>query len=80
VLLDRRKLVELIDLYSSKTISWEDFTSFVQEVDRGHVVQPSCRRKLESKPKEEDYFYANPHECLANSSLCSGTKDTVIVR
>ncbi|KAK1652680.1 hypothetical protein QYE76_070485 [Lolium multiflorum] len=80
VLLDRRKLVELIDLYNSKTISWENFTSSVQEVDRGRVVQPSCRRKLENKPKEEDYFYANPHECLANSSQCSRTKDTVNVR
>lgn len=80
ILPDRRKLVELLDLYKNKTISWENFTASVQEVHRGHVVQPSCRRKLENKPKEEDYFYANPHECLANSSLCSGTKDTVTVR
>jgi hypothetical protein len=70
--LDRRKLVELLDLYTNKTISWDNFASSVQEAHKkNRVAQPSCRRKLENRPKEEDYFYANPHECLANSTLCS---------
>ncbi|KAL6867778.1 hypothetical protein ACP4OV_015802 [Aristida adscensionis] len=71
VLLDRHKLVEFLDMYTNKTISWDNFASSVREAHENRVAQPSCRRKLENKPKEEDYFYANPHECLANSSLCS---------
>ncbi|RCV46362.1 hypothetical protein SETIT_9G525600v2 [Setaria italica] len=71
VVLDRRKLVELLDLYTNKAISWDNFASSVQETHKSRVAQPSCRQKLENRPKEEDYFYANPHECLANSSLCS---------
>ncbi|KAK3148269.1 hypothetical protein QOZ80_3BG0292880 [Eleusine coracana subsp. coracana] len=70
VVLDRRKLVGLLNLYTNKTISWDIFVSSVQEAHKSRVAQPSCRLKLENKPKEEDYFYANPHECLANSSLC----------
>ncbi|TVU48249.1 hypothetical protein EJB05_07878 [Eragrostis curvula] len=70
MVLDRRKLVGLLDLYTNKTISWDSFASSVQETHKSRVAQPSCRQKLENKPKEEDYFYANPHECLANSSLC----------
>jgi hypothetical protein len=70
VVLDRRKLVGLLDLYTNKTISWDIFVSSVQEAHKNRIAQPSCRQKLENKPKEEDYFYANPHECLANSSLC----------
>lgn len=77
VLLDRRKLVKLLDLYNNRTISWDNFASSVQEAHKSRVVQPSCRQKLENKPKEEDYFYANPHECLANSSWCSEIKDPV---
>uniref|UniRef100_A0A0A9CMC8 O-fucosyltransferase family protein n=1 Tax=Arundo donax TaxID=35708 RepID=A0A0A9CMC8_ARUDO len=71
VVLDRRKLVGLLELYTNKTISWDGFASSVREAHRIRAAQPSCRRKLENKPKEEDYFYSNPHECLANSSLCS---------
>nr|CAB3501889.1 unnamed protein product [Digitaria exilis] len=71
VVLDRQKLVELLDLYTNKTISWDNFASSVREAHKSRVAQPSCRRKLENRPKEEDYFYANPQECLANSSLCS---------
>ena len=71
VVLDRRKLIELLDLYTNKTISWDNFASSVREAHKSRVAQPSCRRKLENRLKEEDYFYANPHECLANSSLCS---------
>ncbi|KAG8073621.1 hypothetical protein GUJ93_ZPchr0006g45604 [Zizania palustris] len=80
VLLDRRKLVGLLDLYNNKTISWENFASSVQETQKNHSVQPSCRQKIENKPKEEDYFYANPHECLANSRLCSESKDAISLR
>ncbi|NP_001317461.1 hypothetical protein Zm00014a_013885 [Zea mays] len=71
VVLDRRKLVELLDLYTNKTMSWDNFASSVQEAHKNCVAQPSCRRELKNRPKEEDYFYANPHECLANSTLCS---------
>lgn len=70
IVLDRRKLVELLDMHANKTISWSEFTATVQEIHKNKVGQPSCRKVMVNKPKEEDYFYANPYECLVNSTGC----------
>ena len=32
--------------------------------------QPTRRRVIADKPKEEDYFYANPQECLCEGANC----------
>ena len=62
--LDRKKLVELIDLFEDQELSWEEFSVGVKELHMGRMSQPTRRRVIPGQPKEEDYFYANPHECL----------------
>ncbi|THU69827.1 hypothetical protein C4D60_Mb08t18510 [Musa balbisiana] len=42
--LDRRKLVELLDLHNNKTLSWDDFASSVRQVLEKSIGQPTCRR------------------------------------
>ncbi|XP_018685362.2 rhamnogalacturonan I rhamnosyltransferase 1 isoform X2 [Musa acuminata AAA Group] len=68
--LDRRKLVELLDLHNNKTLSWDDFATSVRQVLEKSIGQPTCRRVVAGKPKEEDYFYSNPQECLTNANEC----------
>ncbi|KAK4762977.1 hypothetical protein SAY86_008745 [Trapa natans] len=68
--LDRKKLVGLIDLYQNGTIPWEKFKSSVHEVHEKRMGQPAPRRVIPLKPKEEDYFYANPQECLCKAPDC----------
>ncbi|XP_042429339.1 rhamnogalacturonan I rhamnosyltransferase 1-like isoform X3 [Zingiber officinale] len=70
ILLDRRKLVKLLDMHNNKTLPWDEFASSVKQVVNGSLGQPICRKVLINKPKEEDYFYANPHECLTNAKEC----------
>lgn len=64
LLLDRRLLVELIDQFSNGNLSWEDFSSAVKEAHAFHVGNPTRRLVIPDRPKEEEYFYANPQECL----------------
>ncbi|KAF4396770.1 hypothetical protein F8388_004738 [Cannabis sativa] len=70
VLLDRRKLVELLDMQQNGTLSWDEFTVSVQSVHEKRMGQPSRRRVIADRPKEEDYFYANPQECLCERRSC----------
>nr|KJB50624.1 hypothetical protein B456_008G179400 [Gossypium raimondii] len=69
ILPDRKKLVELLDLHQNGTLPWNDFALAVRQVHEKRMGQPFRRRIIPDKPKEEDYFYANPEECL-----CEGTK------
>ncbi|EPS65549.1 hypothetical protein M569_09227, partial [Genlisea aurea] len=62
--LDRRKLVELLDSHRNGSLSWEEFSAAVKSSHEARKGQPGFRRIVPEKPKEEDYFYANPHECL----------------
>lgn len=66
---DRKKLVELIDLHQNKTLSWDEFTRAVQLAHENRTGKPSSRKIIVDKPKEEDYFYSNPHECLGENKL-----------
>ncbi|XP_068636530.1 rhamnogalacturonan I rhamnosyltransferase 1 isoform X2 [Aristolochia californica] len=70
VLLDRRKLVELLDLHRNGTMTWDKFVIAVQEAHTNRMGQPSLRKVIVDKPKEEDYFYANPSECLCKTAAC----------
>ncbi|KAH6830302.1 O-fucosyltransferase family protein [Perilla frutescens var. hirtella] len=65
ILLDRRVLVGLIDRYNKGTFSWDEFSSHVKEAHADRVGSPKNRVTIPDKPKEEDYFYSNPEECLA---------------
>jgi len=45
-------------------LSWNEFSSAVKEVHANRMGNPRRRVIIPDKPKEEDYFYANPQECL----------------
>lgn len=68
--LNRRKIVELIDLHKNNTLSWDEFSAALKSTHKKKVGEPSHRKVMKSKPKEEDYFYANPHECLCEKPRC----------
>ncbi|MFS7912023.1 hypothetical protein Hanom_Chr02g00124971 [Helianthus anomalus] len=64
ILLNRRLLVEQIDKYTSGLLTWDDFSSVVKDAHAARMGSPKRRVVIPNKPKEEDYFYANPEECL----------------
>lgn len=68
--LDRKKLVGLLNLYQNGTDPWDKFESSVRKVHEKRMGQPTPRRVIPDKPKEEDYFYANPQECLCEAPNC----------
>lgn len=63
--LDKRVLVGLIDQYSDGKLSWDEFSSAVTDAHANRMGRPQKRSVISDRPKEEDYFYSNPHECLA---------------
>ncbi|XP_057975856.1 rhamnogalacturonan I rhamnosyltransferase 1-like [Malania oleifera] len=66
-LLDRRLVVDLIDQYTNGTLSWDEFSFAVREAHADRMGRPTKRVMIPDRPKEEDYFYANPQECLPSS-------------
>lgn len=64
ILLDRKLLVDLIDQYTSGSLNWDEFSSAVKDAHAGRMGNPTNRLMIQDRPKEEDYFYANPEECL----------------
>lgn len=67
ILLDRRFLVDLIDQYNNGLLNWDEFSDAVKEVHAERMGNPTKRLVIPDRPKEEDYFYANPEECLQPS-------------
>lgn len=63
-LLDRKLLVELIDRYNHGSMDWDEFSSSVESSHVNRTGKPVRRTVMMDRPKEEDYFYANPQECL----------------
>eukprot|EP01018_Ginkgo_biloba_P037895 Gb_18665 [translate_table: standard] len=74
ILLDRRRLVELLDMHQNHTLQWDEFALAVKQVHKKRMGAPTRRRVISDRPKEEDYFYANPQECLCNVPSCSSIK------
>ena len=70
ILLDRKRLVELLDLHQNGTLTWNEFVFAVRSAHEKRMGQPTRRRVIADKPKEEDYFYANPQECLCERTSC----------
>lgn len=56
--------MQLIDQYNNGSISWDEFSGVVKESHASQMGSPARRIVIPNKPKEEDYFYANPQECL----------------
>lgn len=69
--MNRKRLVELVDLLQNGTLSWDNFAATVKEVHANRSGQHVLRNVIPDKPKEEDYFYANPHECLCQDLDCN---------
>ncbi|KAL1192920.1 Rhamnogalacturonan I rhamnosyltransferase 4 [Cardamine amara subsp. amara] len=70
ILLDRKRLVELLDSHNNKTLSWSQFAVAVKEAHQGQRMgEPTHRKVISDRPKEEDYFYANPQECISENDL-----------
>ncbi|OAY31167.1 rhamnogalacturonan I rhamnosyltransferase 1 [Manihot esculenta] len=67
ILLDRRLLVDLIDRYNNGSLSWDEFSFAVKESHANRMGNPVKRLVIPERPKEEDYFYSNPEECLSSS-------------
>ncbi|KAE9602234.1 putative GDP-fucose protein O-fucosyltransferase [Lupinus albus] len=68
ILLHRKQLVDLIDQYNNGVLNWDEFSSAVKEAHADRMGNPTKRVVIPDRPKEEDYFYANPEECLEPSS------------
>ncbi|KAI9082827.1 hypothetical protein K1719_035157 [Acacia pycnantha] len=62
ILLKRKLLVNLIDQYTTGSLSWDEFSSIVKKFHASQMGGPKTRVVIPEKPKEEDYFYANPQE------------------
>ncbi|XP_010257916.1 PREDICTED: uncharacterized protein At1g04910-like [Nelumbo nucifera] len=67
ILLDRKLLVDLIDQYNDGLLDWNKFSFLVKEAHENRMGSPTRRVVIPDRPKEEDYFYANPQECLGHS-------------
>jgi rhamnogalacturonan I rhamnosyltransferase len=64
ILLDRKVIVELVDQYKSVSLRWDEFSSLIKAVHANRMGSATARTVIPDRPKEEDYFYANPEECL----------------
>ncbi|KAL2522988.1 O-fucosyltransferase family protein [Forsythia ovata] len=73
ILLDRKVLINLIDQHENGLLIWDEFSSTIKEVHANRTGCPKSRVMISDKPKVEDYFYANPQECLqpADAALSS---------
>ncbi|KAJ4747565.1 O-fucosyltransferase family protein [Rhynchospora pubera] len=67
ILLDRKLIVELVDQYTNGTFGWDEFSSSIKAAHVSRMGSPSRRLVIPDRPKEEDYFYSNPYECLPQS-------------
>ena len=56
--------MNLVDEYRNGSLSWDEFSYTVKEAHAYRMGIPNRRVVIPDRPKEEDYFYANPHECL----------------
>ncbi|KAK1292433.1 Uncharacterized protein QJS10_CPB17g00405 [Acorus calamus] len=58
---------QLIDQYDNGSLNWDEFSSSVKAAHANRMGNPVLRLVIPDRPKEEDYFYANPNECLPPS-------------
>ena len=67
ILLNRKLLVDLIDQYNNGELNWDEFSLAVKEAHANRMGNATKRLVIPDRPKEEDYFYSNPEECLEPS-------------
>ncbi|MCD9637986.1 Rhamnogalacturonan I rhamnosyltransferase 1 [Datura stramonium] len=68
ILLDRKLLVDLIDQYNAGSFTWNEFSTAVKKAHAERMGNRTKRLVIPDRPKEEDYFYSNPWECLEPSN------------
>ncbi|XP_006345092.1 uncharacterized protein At1g04910-like [Solanum tuberosum] len=68
ILLDRKLLVDLIDQHTAGSLTWDEFSNAVKHAHAERMGNPTKRLVIPDRPKEEDYFYSNPWECLESSN------------
>ena len=56
ILLDRKSLVPLLDMHHNRTLSRNEFVAAVALVHEKRMGQPTHRRVIVDKPKEDDYI------------------------
>ena len=56
ILLDWRKLLELLDMHENKALSWDDFVKVVRLAHERTLGQPASRNVVPDKPEEEEFF------------------------
>ncbi|KQK18597.1 O-fucosyltransferase 34 [Brachypodium distachyon] len=69
ILLDRKLIVDLVDQYNNGSLRWDEFSLLIKAAHAGRMGSASKRTVFPDRPKEEDYFYANPQECLHDPDL-----------
>ncbi|GMJ04588.1 RG-I rhamnosyltransferase 1 [Hibiscus trionum] len=62
--LDRKLLFGLIDQYKNGTLMWDEFSLLVNKIHEDRRGKPARRTENPDHPRQEDYFYSNPYECL----------------
>ncbi|KAJ8760642.1 hypothetical protein K2173_015309 [Erythroxylum novogranatense] len=65
ILIDRKALVKLTDEYRNGTLDWDQFSLAVKAAHSNKFGRPATRTEILGKPKDEDYFFTNPQECLS---------------
>ncbi|KAK7411301.1 hypothetical protein VNO78_02734 [Psophocarpus tetragonolobus] len=80
ILLNRKLLVDLIDQYHDGVLNWDEFSSAVKAAHADRMGSATKRLVIPDRPKEEDYFYANPEECLELSDHILSSTHIVTVR
>lgn len=77
ILLDRKLLVNLVDRYKNGSLSWDEFSNEVKAGHADKMCGPTLRRSISGDPVSEDYFYANPQECLQPTAKSSEPTQTL---
>ncbi|XVF85747.1 hypothetical protein PTKIN_Ptkin17bG0142200 [Pterospermum kingtungense] len=72
--LNRKLLVSLIDEYRNETLSWDEFSLLVKKIHEDRTGKQTRRVEIPDHPRQEDYFYSNPQECLPTLSAQTSTE------
>jgi hypothetical protein len=64
ILLDQKLIVELVDRHTNDSLPWDEFPLSIKAAHAKWMGSASKRTVIPDRPKEEDYFYANPQDCL----------------
>ncbi|XP_028052252.1 rhamnogalacturonan I rhamnosyltransferase 1-like [Camellia sinensis] len=70
---NRKIVVNLTDKYNKGKLKWEKFSAVMKEAHANRWGKPADRVVIPGKPKDEDYFWSNPQECLAPPSPSPST-------